>query len=135
MVVLAEKYLKLTGGNLTGNLTVSGKNVVRSINGTNADINGNVSISSSFLLGDPVPVVSTSSYINRTYETRVSTPNYGSKWLVSQGDVEFKSESFTDKYTLSYPLILNPNTVITSKSSYSVNYNVASSTIYCYRIN
>ena len=44
---LAEKYLKLTGGNLTGNLTVSGKNVVRSINGTNADSSGNVNISNS----------------------------------------------------------------------------------------
>lgn len=37
-------YLPLTGGNVTGNLTVQDKNVVRSVNGVNADVNGNVQI-------------------------------------------------------------------------------------------
>lgn len=37
-------YLPLTGGNLTGNLTVQNKNVVRSVNGVNADNAGNVNI-------------------------------------------------------------------------------------------
>ena len=37
-------YLKLSGGNITGNLTVQNKNVVRSVNGVNADVNGNVQI-------------------------------------------------------------------------------------------
>lgn len=35
-------YLPLAGGNITGNLTVQNKNVVRSVNGVNADENGNV---------------------------------------------------------------------------------------------
>ena len=37
-------YLPLTGGNVTGNLTVQDKNVVRSVNGVNADANGNVNV-------------------------------------------------------------------------------------------
>ena len=37
-------YLPLAGGNLTGNLTVQNKNVVRSVNGVNADKNGNVQL-------------------------------------------------------------------------------------------
>ena len=36
-------YLPLAGGNLTGNLTVQNKNVVRSVNGVNADAMGDVS--------------------------------------------------------------------------------------------
>jgi len=35
-------YLPLAGGNVTGNLTVQNKNLVRSVNGVNADANGNV---------------------------------------------------------------------------------------------
>lgn len=37
-------YLPLTGGNLTGNLTVQSKNVVRTINNVEADTNGNIDI-------------------------------------------------------------------------------------------
>lgn len=37
-------YLPLAGGNITGNLTVQNKNVVRSVNGVNADKNGNVQL-------------------------------------------------------------------------------------------
>ena len=37
-------YLPLTGGNLTGNLTVQNKNVVRTINDVEADANGNIDI-------------------------------------------------------------------------------------------
>lgn len=39
-------YLPLTGGNVTGNLSVQNKNVVRSVNGVNADTQGNVTVSS-----------------------------------------------------------------------------------------
>lgn len=35
-------YLPLAGGNVTGNLSVQNKNVVRSVNGVNADVQGNV---------------------------------------------------------------------------------------------
>lgn len=42
---LSGLFLELTGGNLTGNLTVQSKNVVRSVNNTQADANGNVNIS------------------------------------------------------------------------------------------
>lgn len=35
-------YLPLAGGNVTGNLTVQNKNVVRSVNGVEADAEGNV---------------------------------------------------------------------------------------------
>jgi hypothetical protein len=35
-------YLPLAGGNVTGNLSVQNKNVVRSVNGVNADAQGNV---------------------------------------------------------------------------------------------
>lgn len=41
---IKTSYLPLSGGNVTGNLTVKGKNVVRSVNGTNADASGNVAI-------------------------------------------------------------------------------------------
>lgn len=46
-------YLPLAGGNLTGNLTVQNKNVVRTVNDIEADVNGNVVIESgaSFLTG------------------------------------------------------------------------------------
>lgn len=37
-------YLPLNGGNLTGNLTVQNKNVVRTINNVEADANGNIDI-------------------------------------------------------------------------------------------
>ena len=37
-------YLPLAGGNLTGNLTVQNKNVVRTINNVEADANGNIDI-------------------------------------------------------------------------------------------
>ena len=37
-------YLPLTGGNLTGNLTVQNKNVVRTINDVEADENGNINV-------------------------------------------------------------------------------------------
>ena len=37
-------YLPLAGGNLTGNLTVQNKNVVRTINDVEADANGNIDI-------------------------------------------------------------------------------------------
>lgn len=40
-----DACLPLSGGNVTGNLTVQSKNVVRSVNGTTADANGNVAIS------------------------------------------------------------------------------------------
>lgn len=36
--------LPLSGGDVTGNFTVQGKNVVRSVNGTNADASGNVAL-------------------------------------------------------------------------------------------
>ena len=39
------KFLPLSGGDVTGNLTVQNKNVVRSVNGTKADSGGNVEIS------------------------------------------------------------------------------------------
>lgn len=39
-------YLPLAGGNVTGNLTVKNKNVVRTINDVEADVNGNVVIES-----------------------------------------------------------------------------------------
>ena len=39
------KYLPVSGGAVTGNVTVQGKNVVRSVNGTSADASGNVTIS------------------------------------------------------------------------------------------
>lgn len=48
-------YLPLAGGNVTGNLTVQNKNVVRSVNGVNADAQGNVQTgfpSSSFITHD-----------------------------------------------------------------------------------
>lgn len=38
------RYLPLTGGNITGNLTVQSKHVVRSVNNFNADSKGNISI-------------------------------------------------------------------------------------------
>lgn len=41
---LTTTCLPLTGGSVTGNLTVQGKNVVRSVNGTAADTEGNVAI-------------------------------------------------------------------------------------------
>ena len=44
-----ENYLPLVGGNITGNLTVQNKNLVRSVNGVNADESGNVSISIPFI--------------------------------------------------------------------------------------
>lgn len=46
-------YLPIAGGNLTGNLTVQNKNVVRTVNDIEADINGNIVIESgtSFLTG------------------------------------------------------------------------------------
>ena len=44
---LTATCLPLSGGNLSGNLTVQSKNVVRSVNGTFADANGNVTISAS----------------------------------------------------------------------------------------
>ena len=37
-------YLPLVGGNLTGNLTVQNKNVVRTINDVEADANGNINV-------------------------------------------------------------------------------------------
>ena len=37
-----KEFLPLDGGDVTGNLTVQSKNVVRSVNGVNADANGNV---------------------------------------------------------------------------------------------
>lgn len=40
-----DACLPLSGGNVTGNLTVQNKNVLRSVNGTSADANGNVTIS------------------------------------------------------------------------------------------
>ena len=42
---LTTTCLPLSGGNVTGNLTVQSKNVVRSVNGTAADASGNVTIS------------------------------------------------------------------------------------------
>lgn len=39
-------YLPLVGGNVTGNLTVKNKNVVRTVNDIEADVNGNVVIES-----------------------------------------------------------------------------------------
>ena len=41
---IKENYLPLAGGNLTGNLTVQNKNVVRSVNGVNANEIGNVQL-------------------------------------------------------------------------------------------
>ena len=38
------KFLPVSGGNVTGNLTVQGKNLVRSVNGTVADVNGDVAV-------------------------------------------------------------------------------------------
>ena len=66
-----EKYLPLTGGTLTGNLTVSGKNVVRSVNGTNADSSGNVSIT---INSYPTVFIANQS-------TTINLPNYGT-WKV-----------------------------------------------------
>lgn len=42
---LTSTCLALSGGNLTGNLTVQSKNVVRSVNGSTADATGNVTLS------------------------------------------------------------------------------------------
>ena len=39
-----EKYLPLAGGNVTGNLTVKNKHVVRSVDGAYADASGNVTV-------------------------------------------------------------------------------------------
>lgn len=39
-----DACLPLSGGNVTGNLTVQGKNVLRSVNGTNADASGNANV-------------------------------------------------------------------------------------------
>lgn len=41
------KFLPLSGGNVTGNLTVQSKHIVRSVNGVNADASGNVAIEAS----------------------------------------------------------------------------------------
>ena len=42
---LTTTCLPLSGGNVTGNLTVESKNVVRSVNGTSAGTDGNVTLS------------------------------------------------------------------------------------------
>lgn len=44
-------YLPLAGGNITGNLTVQNKNVVRSVNDVNADASGNVTLSDTTPVG------------------------------------------------------------------------------------
>ena len=81
-----EKYLKLTGGNINGNLTISGKNVVRTINGTAADANGNVTLS----LGGGA--------VEGYYSERSGRlPNYGS-WVVIVQDIHYDSSSGTTGY-------------------------------------
>ena len=42
---LPDTYLSKGGGDVTGNLTVQSKNVVRSVNGTSANVDGNVTLS------------------------------------------------------------------------------------------
>ena len=53
---LTTTCLPLSGGNLSGNLTVQDKNVVRSVNGTAADASGNVVITVGYHTGNATSI-------------------------------------------------------------------------------
>ena len=65
------KFLPLVGGNVTGHLTIQNKNVVRSVNGADADVNGNVNVSF------PSPTA----YVTETWKS-----SDGSKWYRKWSD-------------------------------------------------
>lgn len=82
---LTSTCLPLSGGNLTGNLTVQNKNVVRSVNGTIADSTGNVTIS----LPDTPMAYVTTTYSNGTTRYRKWSDGFIEIWMYGDGRFTF----------------------------------------------
>ena len=104
---LTATCLPLSGGNVSGNLTVQGKNVVRSVNGTSADASGNVTLtvsaSGSSIGRDSTPI-SYSVAIKKGY----TVAQAGLLWI-SCKDVNYgidvysgNTKLFTDTNTITY---------------------------------
>lgn len=82
-----DACLPLSGGNVTGNLTVQSKNVVRSVNGLTADASGNV----------PISLPTPKAYVTETWK---SGANWYRKWSdgwIEQGGVVSSPPIYTEK--------------------------------------
>ena len=89
-----SKFLPLSGGNVTGNLTVQSKNVVRSVNGTTADASGNVAISV-----PPTP----NAYVTATWKSGTSWyRKWSDGWIEQGGKVSSSSQSTTISFHTSF---------------------------------
>lgn len=111
---IKNNFLSTSGGNLTGNLTVLNKNVVRTVNSTSADTSGNLnltinadSVNSIVIPGHLASIVKTGGSGN--YEAR--TPSFGSTWFCV-GNVIVNNE-----VQVSVNKIVNSNSVICDISS------------------
>ena len=114
--LISPKYLPLTGGNITGNLTVSNKNVVRSVNGISADTNGNVAIDTTASTVSGVAMFANDAS-NRTYSGGmydsggVRLPNYGTWRYVSfayeSGDFKGETKDVAGGTLLGHSLYLD----------------------------
>lgn len=80
--------LSLSGGNVMGNLTVQGKNVLRSVNGSTADASGNASISV-----PPTP----KAYVTETYRNGANWYRKYSDGWIEQGGVITSPPIYTEK--------------------------------------
>ena len=101
---LTTTCLPLSGGNLSGNLTVQSKNVVRSVNGTAADVSGNVAIT----------IPSAYTLPNATSST-LGGVKIGSNITVSSGTISLSKSNVTS--ALGYtPLQTAPVTSVNGKT-------------------
>lgn len=80
-------YLPLAGGNVTGNLSVQNKNVVRSVNGVDADESGNVTISSS-CIPDYDSAINITSYFASSEAKQYTAPCDGVISVIDTGNGE-----------------------------------------------
>lgn len=111
--------LPLSGGNVTGNLTVQGKNVVRSLNGITADASGNVAISTS-------PTISSPSYIlaEKTFSQFTGTQTY-TYTMPQNGLVEVEAKLVSNAASNKCTSIIYVDNVQIRKATTNVSKNSA----------
>ena len=128
-------------GEITGKLLWDSKNIVRSVNGINADENGNVNISNT--LTKAATTASGKHTSDTNFFIQAVSPNYGTKWLIAEGTVSGQvnvggSYKPTISATLTAPRIVGPNTVVVSATESlghtSGSVTITSNTIYAYRL-
>ena len=118
--------LPLGGGNVTGNLTVQSKNVVRSVNGTTADTDGNVTLTKQDIidsLGYTPPTTNTEYTLPNATSSTLGGVKIGPNITVSSGTISLSKSNVTT--ALGYTPVKSLNG---STADASGNVNVSTST-------